>query len=284
MPFQPINYAGIAPQGFSALDELAANLKKGMEVRQAPEEFSTQNELRKSQALKASQEGAKAKMIADILKKYGSTEQGQTVGAVGSGGDSGDDFGRLLFNKFLLGQAETPAMQMGREVATARAKQQATQDLPTGETITRYQQSVNQVEPFIDKMKEIIDLPSPIHAMYIPYRASSVAAHSAAVNAAIDSYLAVKGWKPTKENIEVARGIIDRHPFESDSAYRERIKKETVSALKGSIPYFKSTKAEFPKIMNQILAGEHKTFKPSEVTQVMNGVSYIKKDGKWYRK
>jgi hypothetical protein len=285
MPFQPINYAGIAPQGYSALDDLVSNLKGGIDLSQEPRTLASQNALREAQAAEASQKSRKEKMIANLLQQYvGGGQQGNGAGASSQGAGSPNKLGQYLFNKLVLGQTETPDMQQEREIQTARGKQESLQDLPTKSTLTKYQQSVNQVEPFIDKMQSIIELPSPVHLLNLPYRPSAVAAHEAAVNAAVDSYLAIKGWNPTKENIEVARGIISRHPFENDKSYRERIKKETTSALKGAIPYFEATKSKQPEVMQKILSGNHETFQPSLPTKTIGGITYVKRNGSWEEK
>jgi len=87
---------------------------------------------------------------------------------------------------------------------------------------TLNQNIVNGVPKVKRQIEEIIKAASPIN---IPgYRGSSRAEHNALVAEAADTLIKAKGWPNTNMSLKNAKEILDRGSFESDSAYRERLK------------------------------------------------------------
>lgn len=97
---------------------------------------------------------------------------------------------------------------------------------------TQHQNVVNNIPKTTKKIEEIIASPSPLE---VPgFRSNEQAAHQSLVKSAAETYAKTKGWPNTNESIRAAQTILGRHLFESDEAYRIRLRKELESLKEDS--------------------------------------------------
>lgn len=87
---------------------------------------------------------------------------------------------------------------------------------------TNLQTIITSVPKVKKGIENLIKMPSPVD---IPgYRSDSRAAHDAKVAETAESYAKAKGWPNTVDSIHQAMKILGRGQFESDAAYRVRLK------------------------------------------------------------
>ncbi len=103
-------------------------------------------------------------------------------------------------------------------------KAQQEQKLPAA--VKTLHENIIQLSPkAVTAIQHIIDIPSPFEtwgtgALF----ADQKAAHKKAVTAAAENYAKAKGWPNTKGSIEKAESILQRGNYETDPAYRIRLK------------------------------------------------------------
>lgn len=132
--------------------------------------------------------------------------------------------------------AETPGEKQDRAISLYQAKlnqkeafDQAKElrkvdgEIPlTNAMKTQMQNIISGVPKVKVKIDSLIKAQSP--TALLGYKSSSKAVHNALVKETAETYAKAKGWPNTNESIKAAAEILDRHTFESDSAYRERLK------------------------------------------------------------
>lgn len=108
------------------------------------------------------------------------------------------------------------------------------------------------------KIDSLIKSPSP--TTLLGYKSSDRAKHDALVKETAETYAKAKGWPNTNESIKAAAEILDRHTFESDSAYRARLKE-----LKKSLDNdFKDAHQTLnPNVKQSILQESEMAFNPA---------------------
>lgn len=87
---------------------------------------------------------------------------------------------------------------------------------------TQMQNIVSGVPKVDKKIDALIEAKSPINIL--GYKSNQKARHNSLVKETAETYAKAKGWPNTNESIKAAMDILDRHTFESDSAYRDRLK------------------------------------------------------------
>lgn len=92
----------------------------------------------------------------------------------------------------------------------------------TNQLKTLHQNIVSGIPKVMDAIDDIIKTPSPVG---VPgYKSDQQAKHKALVNSTAETYAKAKGWPNTNESIHRATQIIGRGLFESDEAYRARLR------------------------------------------------------------
>jgi hypothetical protein len=121
----------------------------------------------------------------------------------------------LEFNQMKLQQRE--------EFDKAKELRKINNQLPlTNAMKTQLQNIVTGVPKVTKKIDDLISAPSP--TTIIGYKPNQRAQHASLVLEAAESYAKAKGWPNTNESIKAAREILDRHTFETDDAYRRRLR------------------------------------------------------------
>ncbi len=87
---------------------------------------------------------------------------------------------------------------------------------------TQQQNIVTGVPKVQKKIDALISAESP--TTLLGYKSNAKAKHNALVKESAETYAKAKGWPNTNESIKAAMDILDRHTFESDAAYRSRLK------------------------------------------------------------
>jgi len=87
---------------------------------------------------------------------------------------------------------------------------------------TQMQNIVAGVPKVDKKIDALIEARSPVNVL--GYKSNEKARHNSLVKESAETYAKAKGWPNTNESIKAAMDILDRHTFESDSAYRARLK------------------------------------------------------------
>jgi hypothetical protein len=269
MPFQPINFANIAPLGLPGIASAPEQIAKGFNLSQLPEEartrmlanafsqmkneqepqrFQSEQALQSAQTQKSGQESLKLKMIQDLMSGKQEMKQGNSEGIQ-----------QYLLNKTLFGQAELPDQKRSREMESFKDKElfkrKQALEQPPSDIVSKYTQRTDQVEPFINSMNSLVNMPSPTEVVGGIYRPDAAAKHKSTVDSAADTYLSLRGLQGTVENINLAKNIIGRHRFEGDKAYRERIKDVLHDVMSGAAPYYKTLNRDMPESMQNILDG-----------------------------
>ena len=94
--------------------------------------------------------------------------------------------------------------------------------IPLTNAMKTQMQNVIAGVPKVDKkIDALIAAPSP--TTILGYKSDEKAAHNSLVKETAETYAKAKGWPNTNESIKAAMDILDRHTFESDSAYRKRL-------------------------------------------------------------
>lgn len=286
MPFQPINFAGIAPQGYDALANLSAYLKGGMELGEQPAKFTSEQALREAQQNQALGAGAKsradaqkAQVIADILTNYqnrlknkSSSQQVQDGQPVGDQIPD-DDLGQLMFNKIVLGEAETPSMKARRDVATEREKKKAIEDLPTQKTLSANQQASQAIDilvPQIEKLKTS-DRPGQMVGKYIHPSRQKV--YEDRVRTIYDALLSALNLNPTDKIAKDMKDRLTQSPTMTDADYEE--------SLNNLVAELRDRQDVYDKYSRP---GARNSANKQYPTKTIGGVTYFKRGDKWYQK
>lgn len=283
MPFQPVNFAGISPLGYSALRNMPQTIGQGMQVgmmpaqeRRAaekaalenalnkirmqylPQDFQSQIALRGAQAQKAQQESAQTKMLQDILqRRLGGQQQG------GAPGVSGDEQAEQLFRHVLKLPSEYPSEKSAREVETARQKKEMESQYLTAPARTEHEEVISRAPQFIRGLQQLIDAPSPadIHIPFtnIRYRPAAYKQHESLVSDLGETFARLRGYPKGQAGQEKAISQLERASGETDFAYRKRLKKLFPEIARTVAESSRALNKPVPEWVNKILRDQQKS-------------------------
>lgn len=257
MPFQPMNYANIAPQGNPFFRDLVDNLASGYKSGQMPAQLERQrqkeeianslqqllleeepkrfqsqlgatglsNELKKLQMQKIGLELDPEKKAAFIQKLASAFGQGGEGEAGGLG--NGSDLRSQLIRKALGLSGQTPQEKAAQELDLYRQKQDIKAgsggNRPTTATITANQkvaQSIDNVLPLIAELKKF-HAPGQFVSKYL--KPNDQAAYESKVGTIVDSLVGALKLPQVKESLNIVEKIVGKRPFENDKSYLKRL-------------------------------------------------------------
>lgn len=249
MPFQPMNFANIAPQGNPFMRDLVDNLAKGYMAGQLPSQMGRQRqkeeiansmsqllleeqpELFKSQMSSASLSNAlknlqiqSAERENDPAKKIAYI-QALTSGLGDMGGSDSSGLARALIRSQLGLPQQTPEEQLQQQLKLYQMKQQFSKgvDNPTTATVTSNQgviQAVNNTLPLIDELKNF-NAPGQFLGKY--FSPNDQAKYESQVATITDSLVNALKLPKTNESIALVQKIVGKRAWENDSEYKKRL-------------------------------------------------------------
>lgn len=120
---------------------------------------------------------------------------------------------------------QTPEDKEASQIKTFREKERIKAENKgnlTNPVKTLNQNMVNMIPQVQRKIRQIIDAPSPSRLPF--YRKDAQAAHVSLINEAVDTLIKAKGWPNTNESLQRGLEILERHDYESDDSYRNRLR------------------------------------------------------------
>ncbi len=123
---------------------------------------------------------------------------------------------------------ETPEQKRVEQLKLFKEKEafKAHQEAKQPAAIKTLHENIIHMSPrAIESIEHLIKIPSPSEPWgFGAIKSGQKAAHNAAVSAAAETYAKAKGWPNTKGSIAEAKTILQRHSFETDHDYRERLR------------------------------------------------------------
>jgi hypothetical protein len=256
MPFQPMNYANIAPQGNPFIRDLVDNLASGYKsgqmpaqmdrkrqqeeianafqkllLEEEPQKFKSQlgatglsNALKKLQMEKIGMEldpNKKAAYIQQLASAFGQGGEGSE----GSGTGNTGDLRQQLVRKALGLSGQTPQEKYDQELDLFRQKQKIKTggDFPTTATITANQktaQAIDNVLPLLGQLKKLNE-PGQFIGKYL--HPDEQAMYKTQSGLIVDSLMNAFKLPALKESFSTIQEIGSRFPLESHKNYLKRI-------------------------------------------------------------
>jgi len=245
MPFQPINFAGIAPIGLPGVAGMPEQIAKGFELTQLPEKARAQifaNQLAKlkadeeperfrmAQALMGAQAGSAQASAKERMNKIRMLQEYLSGGSGGQGGGAGAGGLQDAMMRHYLGlPAETPQEKSEREIDVSRRKKEMESQYLTAPARTEHEEVISRAPQFIRGLQQLIDAPSPadIHIPFtgIRYRPATYKQHESLAQDLGETFARLRGYPKGQAGQEKAISQLERGTLETDDSYRKRLKK-----------------------------------------------------------
>ena len=143
---------------------------------------------------------------------------------------------QVFINRLLKQPDMSPQQQAEVDLWKERRKKQMEQNLPTTQTISDTQSRLKGVEGTLPIIEDLLKMSVP-HQVGTPipftkgkyadtFSAERQAAYEAKLSNAMESYLAALGQRATAESLHVVEKALGRKAWESEEAYKERLKDE----------------------------------------------------------
>lgn len=114
---------------------------------------------------------------------------------------------------------ETPNAKTQRELAKARATEEMKLDFPTTGTVTKNQSTITAIDNVIPELEDLKKLDRGL----INLNPQANALYQGEIAGIIDALVNALGLTSTKENVELARQMVEKQPAETSQAYKKRL-------------------------------------------------------------
>lgn len=249
MPFQPINFANIEPQGNPVMRNLASNLMQGYQMGQMPAQMNRQREkeemgnaLSKLQ-LEQEPEKFKAEMTRNkLLNALTSMQmQGQEMelnpnkkvahmqafvqALKNSGMNVTPEMVTGLMRRTMGLEEQSPQEKLQNAIMQYRATHAAgTQDDITTANKTKNLGVIQAVEDTLPVVEQLEKLDTPGQFLGKYFSPNDQATYNATTGSIIDSLMSAYNYPKTNESIKIAQHMVERDPRETQEHYLGRLK------------------------------------------------------------
>lgn len=157
----------------------------------------------------------------------------------------------------------------GRVELISQMAPSSTDSAITNTIRTSNQKVVNQAPLLLKGIEKLITLPSPSHYGNLSLSPNDRARNATFVKAQADNYIAAMDWPKTNESFHAAREILGRNDYETDAAYRKRLKEDIIPDIKERYENSQKILAQGTSLANKIKSGNKPSITPEQARAIL---------------